>query len=409
MGPDVDAALDSVMAAESAVHTFPSGSHHRRETLALVSATKGRVLLEHGDSDAARVALEVAIEAASESGLDAFGLELRGLAALAHVSDGHLRRAVQLVGGQPSDRVGAPGVPISSRAAALALAWVRVDEDDLDAAARLLDMVPQLASGSEGRLLQAVHAIVRARLLQASGHADLAGASVRAVRPGPVGERGTGWLDHALVLSESDSLLASGRPHEALALLETLGPCSHPGCALHAERARLEEARLDGGGPLPSPPMPLRSAQSLRTEVDSLLVAATRQLHDGDRDRAEHSLEAALQLAAPEHLRRPFLEAPPPVRALLDDTGRSTRLLHPTADKHARHRPEVPLTAREQEVLVHLAELLTTEEIGRAMFVSVNTVRSHVRSVLRKLDVTRRNEAVRRAWELGLLPQRPEL
>ena len=57
-------------------------------------------------------------------------------------------------------------------------------------------------------------------------------------------------------------------------------------------------------------------------------------------------------------------------------------------------------------MLGHLAELLTTEEIAEAMFVSVNTVRSHVRSLLRKLGVTRRNEAVRRAWDLGLLPRR---
>ena len=62
-----------------------------------------------------------------------------------------------------------------------------------------------------------------------------------------------------------------------------------------------------------------------------------------------------------------------------------------------------PLTAKEQEVLGHLAELLTTEEIAAAMFVSVNTVRTHVRGVLRKLAVTRRHEAVRRAWQLGLL------
>jgi LuxR family maltose regulon positive regulatory protein len=38
------------------------------------------------------------------------------------------------------------------------------------------------------------------------------------------------------------------------------------------------------------------------------------------------------------------------------------------------------------------------------MFVSVNTIRSHVRSILRKLGVGRRNEAVRLAWELRLLP-----
>jgi LuxR family maltose regulon positive regulatory protein len=66
------------------------------------------------------------------------------------------------------------------------------------------------------------------------------------------------------------------------------------------------------------------------------------------------------------------------------------------------------LTSKEHEVLVYLAELLTTEEIASTMYVSVNTVRSHVRSVLRKLNASRRNEAVRRAWELGLLPARPE-
>ena len=66
----------------------------------------------------------------------------------------------------------------------------------------------------------------------------------------------------------------------------------------------------------------------------------------------------------------------------------------------------IPLTPKESEVLGHLAELLTTEEIAATMFVSVNTIRSHVRSILRKLGVGRRNEAVRLAWELRLLPPR---
>ncbi len=62
-----------------------------------------------------------------------------------------------------------------------------------------------------------------------------------------------------------------------------------------------------------------------------------------------------------------------------------------------------PLTAKEHEVLGHLSELLSTEEIATAMFVSINTVRTHVRSILRKLAVHRRNEAVRRARALRLL------
>ena len=63
------------------------------------------------------------------------------------------------------------------------------------------------------------------------------------------------------------------------------------------------------------------------------------------------------------------------------------------------------LTPKEQEVLEHLAELLSTSEIAKSMCVSVNTVRTHVRTMLRKLGASRRNEAVRRAWDLGLLPQ----
>jgi LuxR family maltose regulon positive regulatory protein len=61
------------------------------------------------------------------------------------------------------------------------------------------------------------------------------------------------------------------------------------------------------------------------------------------------------------------------------------------------------LSAKELEVLEHLAALLTTEEIASAMFISVNTVKTHVRSILRKLAVSRRNQAVRRARQLGLV------
>jgi LuxR family maltose regulon positive regulatory protein len=64
------------------------------------------------------------------------------------------------------------------------------------------------------------------------------------------------------------------------------------------------------------------------------------------------------------------------------------------------------LTPRELEVLGHLDELLTTEEMAATMFVSVNTVRTHVRSVLRKLGVDRRNAAVRLGREIGLIPTR---
>ncbi len=61
------------------------------------------------------------------------------------------------------------------------------------------------------------------------------------------------------------------------------------------------------------------------------------------------------------------------------------------------------LTARELEVLRHLSALFTTEEIAAKLFVSVNTVKTHVRHILRKLAVSNRNEAVRQAWDLNLI------
>jgi DNA-binding CsgD family transcriptional regulator len=62
------------------------------------------------------------------------------------------------------------------------------------------------------------------------------------------------------------------------------------------------------------------------------------------------------------------------------------------------------LTDKEREVLGHLSELLTTQEIATEMYISVNTVRTHVRNILRKLAASRRSEAVRRARALDLIP-----
>lgn len=61
------------------------------------------------------------------------------------------------------------------------------------------------------------------------------------------------------------------------------------------------------------------------------------------------------------------------------------------------------LTPREVEVLTAMSEWLTTEEIAEKLFVSVNTVRTHVRNILTKLGVSRRNAAIREALRLGLL------
>jgi DNA-binding CsgD family transcriptional regulator len=61
------------------------------------------------------------------------------------------------------------------------------------------------------------------------------------------------------------------------------------------------------------------------------------------------------------------------------------------------------LSARELQALRQLAEGRSTGQIAAAMSVSSNTVRSRIRRLLAKLDVTDRQQVVARARELGLL------
>ena len=62
-----------------------------------------------------------------------------------------------------------------------------------------------------------------------------------------------------------------------------------------------------------------------------------------------------------------------------------------------------PPTEREREVLVHVSGMLNTAEVASEMYISVNTVKTHLRSIYRKLAATHRNEAVRRARQLELI------
>jgi LuxR family maltose regulon positive regulatory protein len=62
-----------------------------------------------------------------------------------------------------------------------------------------------------------------------------------------------------------------------------------------------------------------------------------------------------------------------------------------------------PLTERECAVLGHLPTLMSNAEIARSMHISVNTVKTHLKALYRKLDVDRRRDAVVRARQLELL------
>jgi LuxR family maltose regulon positive regulatory protein len=227
-------------------------------------------------------------------------------------------------------------------------------------------------------------------------------------------------------VDQAKLLVARRLPQEAIRVIERCHGRKQVASLLALQRAAIE---VGESSPALPPPLPAqRRTVPLEALVDGWLVQAAHAIKVGDPGRGRLCLERALRLAAPERLRRPFFEAPPAVRGLLrpsgdlvarhpwlrvpgptrggDHAAAGSGEQSPEARRDGAARP-IPLTSKEQEVLEYLAELLTTDEIAKTMFVSVNTVRSHVRSILRKLGASRRNEAVRRAWELGVLPSRP--
>jgi LuxR family transcriptional regulator, maltose regulon positive regulatory protein len=134
----------------------------------------------------------------------------------------------------------------------------------------------------------------------------------------------------------------------------------------------------------------------------------------GDSGAADRALERALDLAEPDGLVLPFLLHPAP--GLLDRHAR-----HPTAhasllaeiqdrlsgtqpSPRVRPRPLLAaLSESEIRVLRYLPTHLSAPEIARELFVSPNTVRTHVKSLYAKLGTHHRAEAVERARALGLL------
>jgi len=63
------------------------------------------------------------------------------------------------------------------------------------------------------------------------------------------------------------------------------------------------------------------------------------------------------------------------------------------------------LTKKELETLGHLSEGLYNREIAERSFVTVETVKTHLKHIYRKLDVANRREAIMKAKALGLLPE----
>lgn len=72
-------------------------------------------------------------------------------------------------------------------------------------------------------------------------------------------------------------------------------------------------------------------------------------------------------------------------------------------DRRSMHTNEYGLTARQMEVLKHLAAGLSNKEIAQAVYLAEGTVKIHVAAIYQLLRVNSRMEAVRAAEQLGLI------
>ncbi|WP_154795024.1 LuxR C-terminal-related transcriptional regulator [Occultella kanbiaonis] len=158
----------------------------------------------------------------------------------------------------------------------------------------------------------------------------------------------------------------------------------------------------------------VRGGAFLTSRSAVVASAISAQLADEtDRPARSHeTLLEAVRLAEQDHLMRCLLDAAPSVRnLLLRGRGRFGRHEGFVAEilTFASTRPYpdggtgLVLTSKELAVLRDLPSMLSLREIADAHVVSVNTVKTHVRSVYRKLGVATRREAVVMARQTGLL------
>jgi LuxR family maltose regulon positive regulatory protein len=152
-----------------------------------------------------------------------------------------------------------------------------------------------------------------------------------------------------------------------------------------------------------------------RWEIQALLLKARVDDALGDTGASSRALERALELAERDGLLLPFLLHPAPDLLKRQSRLRTTHasliseILNLLSGHAPAARPEdaeplqEPLSESELRVLRYLPTNLRSPEIASELFVSLNTIRTHLRNVYAKLGVHSRTDAVKRARELGLL------
>jgi LuxR family maltose regulon positive regulatory protein len=386
-----------------------------REYRAIALNTRGVGLLWAGDTTSATAALEAGMEASIVAGVELTLVNALGHLGLAAAATGRLTRAEEWAG-RCLALADARGWSDLQQAAAghLAGALVAVTRRDLDVADRLLSLGMRTQRRDPEPLMRLGLRAAQAAVDAARGRHEAARSELTSIR----GELET--LDEAPLLHrwlagvEADVALATEAHAELRRRLESLDPAQRSADeTLQLARALLADGDADAADQLLAPLA--REGAELPDAVQSSVVRALC----ADRLRRDNEavalVDQALADAAPERLVAPFFAAG---TARLPGLLERAVLLRTVHSGFARTLLEMrepvvaatsgdglveQVTEREKTVLRYLATMLSNAEIAEQMFLSPNTVKVHLRHVYRKLDVTSRRAAVRRARELHLL------
>jgi LuxR family transcriptional regulator, maltose regulon positive regulatory protein len=292
---------------------------------------------------------------------------------------------------------------------------VHLERNELRETRRRIKQADDALAVSPDKLVGAVAYLVAAGGALAEGRAAVAAQIITRARSGwdvPA------WLDQQLSLVESRACTAADDIEAAMAAAKRAGSSTSPEAAVTLAHAWAAAGDGHQAQRVLAPAHAADAGTPDRVRVQAWLVDARLSYAGGDSTRGRKSLASALRLAEPEQLRLPFAAERgwlgPVLRRDLELADTHRRLLDPVlghdhlpAPRRAPSQAPVllvePLTEREREVLMHVAGMLNTAEVASEMYISVNTVKTHLKSIYRKLAAGHRSEAVRRARQLQLI------
>jgi LuxR family transcriptional regulator, maltose regulon positive regulatory protein len=304
---------------------------------------------------------------------------------------------------------------------AVSQAIAHVARDEPEAAAMLLDQADQAVTGPQPAgepAIRVLTGLVRTRI--AINEENLAGARglVRLLTELVAGESPAMAAVAAL---DAEISLAAGERERARATLTGL-PADGTGAS--CSEARICRARLlmtdddDKGALKLLEPVIVGPATAgpaaLTSRLTALLTAVVAHRRLNQAAEAAERLEEALALAEPDDQCGAFIAGGLPIRSaltvLITPMSRCASFAGRILDRFDGRMPRItsqpsgtPLTESELAVLRFLPSHMTNQEIAESLFLSINTIKTHLSSVYRKLGVTSRRQAIAQGRRLDLL------